>query len=59
MIALCVTCISNRIFHELNMDGGHFKQFLAQRKRKNELFNKEVEEQFYKKKGSGLAIALA
>ena len=41
------------------MDGAHFKQFLAQIKRKNELFNKEVEEQFYKKKGSGLAIALA
>ena len=26
------------------------KQFLAKRKRKNELFNKEVEEQFFKKK---------
>ena len=50
LIALCVTCVSNRIFHEHNMDGGNFKQFLARRKRKNELFNEEVEEQFYKKK---------
>ena len=32
------------------MDGGNFKQFLARRKRKNELFNEEVEEQFYQKK---------
>ena len=50
LIALCVTCVSNRIFNEHNMDGGNFKQFLARRKRKNELFNEEVEEQFYKKK---------
>ena len=49
LIALCVTCVSTRIFHEHNMDGGNFKQFLARRKRKNELFNEEVEEQFYKK----------
>ena len=48
MIALCVTCVCNRIFHELN--GGNFKQFSARRKRENELFNEEVEEQFYKKK---------